>query len=580
MIGQEYDVVVVGSGAAGMVAALTAAHEGLSTVLIEKAAHFGGSTARSGGGVWIPNNEILKRDGVTDTPEAARRYLRGIIGDIVEPERIDAYLQRGPEMLSFVLKHTPLKMCWVPGYSDYYPESDGGRAGGRSIEPRPFDARKLGPDMAGLEPAYGKVPLNVVVMQQDYVRLNMLRRHPRGLLRSLRVGARTVWAKATGKNLVGMGRALIAPLRIGLREAGVGVQLNTALTDLYVEDGVVRGVYVRDAHSPESAEPQLIRARRGVILGCGGFEHNEQMRVKYQRAPITTEWTVGAAANTGDGILAAEKLGAGLELMEDAWWGPTVPLVGAPWFALSERNSPGSIIVNMAGNRFMNESMPYVEACHHMYGGEWGQGPGPGENVPAWLLFDQQYRDRYIFAGLNPGQRIPNKWLQSGVIVKASTLSELAAAAGLPADQLMATVERFNGFARSGVDEDYHRGESAYDNYYGDPTNKPNPNLGEISHPPYYAAKMVPGDLGTKGGVKTDVHGRALRDDGSVISGLYAAGNVSSPVMGHTYPGPGGTIGPAMAFGYLAALHIAGAAGPATSDNGVAGPATSDAGKG
>jgi 3-oxosteroid 1-dehydrogenase len=580
MIGQEYDVVVVGSGAAGMVAALTAAHEGLSTVLIEKAAHFGGSTARSGGGVWIPNNEILKRDGVTDTPEAARRYLRGIIGDIVEPERIDAYLQRAPEMLSFVLKHTPLKMCWVPGYSDYYPESDGGRAGGRSIEPRPFDARKLGPDMAGLEPAYGKVPLNVVVMQQDYVRLNMLRRHPRGLLRSLRVGARTVWAKATGKNLVGMGRALIAPLRIGLREAGVGVQLNTALTDLYVEDGVVRGVYVRDAHSPESAEPQLIRARRGVILGCGGFEHNEQMRVKYQRAPITTEWTVGAAANTGDGILAAEKLGAGLELMEDAWWGPTVPLVGAPWFALSERNSPGSIIVNMAGNRFMNESMPYVEACHHMYGGEWGQGPGPGENVPAWLLFDQQYRDRYIFAGLNPGQRIPNKWLQSGVIVKASTLSELAAAAGLPADQLMATVERFNGFARSGVDEDYHRGESAYDNYYGDPTNKPNPNLGEISHPPYYAAKMVPGDLGTKGGVKTDVHGRALRDDGSVISGLYAAGNVSSPVMGHTYPGPGGTIGPAMAFGYLAALHIAGAAGPATSDNGVAGPATSDAGKG
>ncbi|MDT5371560.1 MAG: 3-oxosteroid 1-dehydrogenase, partial [Mycobacterium sp.] len=580
MIGQEYDVVVVGSGAAGMVAALTAAHEGLSTVLIEKAAHFGGSTARSGGGVWIPNNEILKRDGVTDTPEAARRYLRGIIGDIVEPERIDAYLQRGPEMLSFVLKHTPLKMCWVPGYSDYYPESDGGRAGGRSIEPRPFDARKLGPDMAGLEPAYGKVPLNVVVMQQDYVRLNMLRRHPRGLLRSLRVGARTVWAKATGKNLVGMGRALIAPLRIGLREAGVGVQLNTALTDLYVEDGVVRGVYVRDALSPESAEPQLIRARRGVILGCGGFEHNEQMRVKYQRAPITTEWTVGAAANTGDGILAAEKLGAGLELMEDAWWGPTVPLVGAPWFALSERNSPGSIIVNMAGNRFMNESMPYVEACHHMYGGEWGQGPGPGENVPAWLLFDQQYRDRYIFAGLNPGQRIPNKWLQSGVIVKASTLSELAAAAGLPADQLMATVERFNGFARSGVDEDYHRGESAYDNYYGDPTNKPNPNLGEISHPPYYAAKMVPGDLGTKGGVKTDVHGRALRDDGSVISGLYAAGNVSSPVMGHTYPGPGGTIGPAMAFGYLAALHIAGAAGPATSDNGVAGPATSDAGKG
>ena len=497
---------------------------------------------------------------MNDTAEAARTYLHGIIGEIGEPERIDTYLERGPEMLSFVLKHTPLKMCWVPRYSDYYPEAPGGRAEGRSIEPKPFNARKLGPDEAGLEPAYGKVPLNVVVMQQDYVRLNMLKRHPRGVLRSLKVGARTMWAKATGKNLVGMGRALIGPLRIGLQRAGVPVMLNTALTDLYVEDGVVRGVYVRDADASESAEPRLIRARRGVILACGGFEHNEQMRVKYQRAPITTEWTVGAKANTGDGIIAGEKLGAALDVMEDAWWGPTVPLVGAPWFALSERNSPGSIIVNMSGKRFMNESMPYVEACHHMYGGEHGQGPGPGENIPG-------------VAGVRPA--VPGPLYLRGTAARttysaqvagvrrdrlADTLEELAGKAGLPADEFTATVERFNGFARSGVDEDYHRGESAYDKYYGDPTNKPNPNLGEISHAPYYAAKMVPGDLGTKGGIRTDVHGRALRDDGSIIEGLYAAGNVSAPVMGHTYPGPGGTIGPAMTFGYLAALHISGRA--------------------
>ncbi|ORV69796.1 3-ketosteroid-delta-1-dehydrogenase [Mycolicibacter hiberniae] len=559
MAEQEYDVVVVGSGGAGMVAALTAAHHGLSTIVIEKAAHFGGSTARSGGGVWIPNNEVLQRAGVKDDPQAARTYLHTIIGDVVPAEKIDTYLQRGPEMLSFVLKHSPLKMCWVPGYADYYPEQPGGKPTGRSIEPKPFNAKKLGADMAGLEPAYGKVPLNVVVMQQDYVRLNQLKRHPRGMLRSLKVGARTMWAQATGKNLVGMGRALIAPLRIGLREAGVPVELNTALSDLYVEDGVVRGVYVRGASDPESAEPRLIRARRGVILGSGGFEHNEQMRVKYQRAPITTEWTVGATANTGDGILAGEKLGAALDIMEDSWWGPTVPLPGAPWFALSERNSPGSIIVNMAGKRFMNESMPYVEACHHMYGGQYGQGPGPGENVPAWLVFDQRYRNNYIFAGLQPGQRIPKKWLESGVIVSADTLEELATKTGVPAAALSATVERFNEFARNGVDEDFHRGESAYDRYYGDPTNKPNPNLGQIAQGPFYAAKLVPGDLGTKGGIRTDVNGRALRDDGTVIAGLYAAGNVSAPVMGHTYPGPGGTIGPAMTFGYLAALDIAGA---------------------
>jgi 3-oxosteroid 1-dehydrogenase len=558
MTGLSYDVVVVGSGGAGMVAALTAAHQGLSTILIEKAPHYGGSTARSGGGVWIPNNEILKRDGVQDSKEAARTYLHAIIGDIVEPQRIDTYLDRGPEMLSFVLQNAPVKMFWVPGYSDYYPEAPGGRAGGRSIEPKPFNAKKLGADLSGLEPPYGKVPLNVVVLQQDYVRLNLLKRHPKGVLRSLRVGARTMWAKATGKALVGMGRALIAPLRIALREAGVPVQLNSALTDLYTDDGAVRGVYVRDGDAAETGEPQLIKVRRGVILACGGFERNEQMRVKYQRPPINADWTVGAAANTGDGIVVAEKLGAALDLMEDAWWGPTIPLPNGPWFALSERNAPGSIIVNAAGERYMNEASPYVEATHHMYGGKWGQGSGPGENLPSWLIMDQQCRDRYLFAGLQGGQRIPRKWLDAGVVVMADTLGELADKIGVDGAGLQRTVERFNGFAQSGVDEDFHRGESAYDKYYADPTNKPNPSLGELTHPPYYAVKMVPGDLGTKGGIRTDVHGRALRDDGSIIDGLYAAGNASAPVMGHTYPGPGGTIGPAMTFGYLAALHIAG----------------------
>ena len=294
MTGQEYDVVVVGSGAAGMVAALTAAHQGLSTLVVEKAPHYGGSTARSGGGVWIPNNEILKRDGVKDTAEAARdlpahdhrrRRRAGEDRHLSRPWPGDAVVR---------VENSPLKMCWVPGYSDYYPEAAGGRPAGRSVEPKPFDARKLGADLPGLEPPYGKVPMNMVVMQQDYVRLNQLKRHPRGVLRSLKVGIRATWAKATGKNLVGMGRALIAPMRIGLQKAGVPVQLNTALTDLFVEDGVVRGVYVRDTNAPESDEPRLIRARRGVILGSGGFEHNEQMRVKYQRAPITTEWTVGA----------------------------------------------------------------------------------------------------------------------------------------------------------------------------------------------------------------------------------------------------------------------------------------------
>ena len=205
----------------------------------------------------------------------------------------------------------------------------------------------------------------------------------------------------------------------------------------------------------------------------------------------------------------------------------------------------------------MNESLPYVEAVHNMYGGEFGQGDGPGENVPAWLVLDQRVRDRYMFAGNAPRQPLPGRWFKNGIIVSADSIAELAEKMDVPAEQLTSTVERFNGFARSGVDEDFGRGKSGYDHYYGDVSNKPNPALGELGKAPFYAVKMVPGDLGTKGGITTNANAQALREDGSIIEGLYAAGNCSSPVMGHTYAGPGATIGPSMVFGALAAEHIA-----------------------
>ena len=541
----EYDIIVVGSGAGGMTAALTAAR----VVVIEKAPHFGGSTARSGGGVWIPNNETLQADGVDDTPEAARDYLHAIIGDVVSKERIDTYLERGPEMLGFVLRNSPLKMQWVPGYSDYYPEAPGGRVGGRSIEPTPFDASCLGPEVDNLEPDYGKAPLNVVLTQADYKTINLLRRHPSGLARVLRVGMRWLAAKLTGKHLLGRGQALAAALRAGLLDAEVPVLLDTPMVDFCVDDnGRVSGV--------ETGDGRIFHARLGVVLASGGFEHNEEMRKKYQREPIGTEWTVGAKANTGDGIRAGQKLGAAVELMDDAWWGPSIPLTGGPWFCIAERTLPGGIMVNASGTRFLNEAAPYVEAVHAMYGGEFGVGDGPGENIPTWMIIDQRYRDRYIFAGLQPKKRFPSRWLEAGVVVQADTVTELAEKTGLPATQLTATVQRFNGFARTGVDEDFGRGNSGYDKYYGDPTNKPNPSLGVLDKPPFYAVKIVPGDLGTKGGLVTDADARVLRDDGSVIDGLYAVGNASAPVMGHTYAGPGATIGPAMTFGYLAVLDM------------------------
>ncbi|MGW6427126.1 3-oxosteroid 1-dehydrogenase [Nocardia sp. NPDC055053] len=551
MSDREYDVVVVGSGAAGMTAALAAAHNGLSVVLLEKAAHYGGSTARSGGGVWIPGNKALKASGRPDDREDARTYLHSIIGDVVPAEKIDTYLDRGAEAFDFVLDHTPLKMKWVPGYSDYYPEAPGGLGEGRSCEPTPFNGKVLGAELANLEPPYAKAPLNVVVMQADFVRLNLIKRHPKGMMRALRVGARTYLAKFTGKHLLGMGQAIIAAMRKGLLDAGVPVLLNTPLTDLVVTDGRVTGV-----KATVDGEPVTFTARYGVVLGSGGFEHNADMRAKYQRQPITTEWTTGAAANTGDGIVAGMAVGATVGFMEDAWWGPTIFKGGKPWFALAERNLPGTIMVNDRGERFGNESAPYVEAVHTMYGGEYGQGAGPGENIPAWLVFDQRYRNRYIFAGLQPGQRFPSRWLENDNIVKADTIEELAGKIGVPAENLTATVERFNGFAAAGKDEDFGRGNSHYDRYYGDPTVKPNPCLAELSHGPFYAAKMVPGDLGTKGGLVTDTAGRVLREDDSVIDGLYAAGNSSAPVMGHTYAGPGATIGPAITFAYLAVLDI------------------------
>jgi 3-oxosteroid 1-dehydrogenase len=542
---EQFDVVVVGSGAAGMTAALAAAHHGLSVVVLEKAAHFGGSTARSGGGVWLPGNHALKAAGIDEPPERAREYLASIVGDVVPAERRDTFLAHGPEVLRFVCDHTPVRFRWVRDYSDYHPEAPGGRSGGRSVEPVALDGHLLGDDLAHLEPPYSAPPLGVPITQADYRWLSLLARHPRGTLRLLSLGTQWLVGRLRRQRLLAMGQALAGGLRIGLTRAGVDVRLNTALADLRTDGDRVTGVVLDDG--------SVIDARRGVILGSGGFERNLEMREKYQRAPIGVDWTVGAAANTGDGITAGLKLGAALDLMDDAWWGPTIPLTGGPWFALAERSRPRCVMVDARGQRFANESAPYVEAVHAMY----GPGDGPGAHIPTWLVFDQRYKDRYMFTGIGPRQPLPGRWFKAGIAAKSSTLAGLAGKMGVPAEGLEATIERFNGFARNGVDEDFQRGLSKYDHYYGDPRNKPNPSLGPLDKAPYYAVKIVPGDLGTKGGLRTDEHAQVLREDGSVVPGLYAAGNVSAAVMGRTYAGPGATIGPAMVFGYLAATRLA-----------------------
>ncbi len=544
----EFDVVVAGSGAAGMTAALTAADRGLSVIVIEKTGYFGGSTARSGGGVWVPGNEVLRHAGVRDTPEQARVYLAHVAGECVPAGRQQALLEHGPAMLQLVRTHTPVDFAWVPGYADYYPEAPGGLACGRTIEPVPFDGRVLGNDLARLNPPYVPAPDGVTITAADYRWLSLGTRHPRAIWTTAKVAGRMARTKLLRQRTLSLGQALAAGLRAGLAQAGVPVWLNTTMTGLVLSDGRVTGLQVvRDG------EPLELRARRGVLLATGGFERNAQMREKYQRPPIGADWTVGSAGNTGDGIWAGQAAGAALDLMDDAWWGPSIPLTGGPFFCLAERSLPGCIMVNAAGQRFVNEAAPYVDTVHAMYDRHTTDKP----HIPAWLITDQRYRNSYVFAGLPPRKPLPRRWYAAGTVFRADTLAELADQIGAPADGLAQTVQRFNGFAQAGKDEDFGRGNSAYDRYYGDPRCRPNPNLAPLARPPFYAIKIVPGDLGTKGGLRTDERARVLRQDGSPIGGLYAAGNASAAVMGHSYAGAGATIGPAMTFGYIAALDMA-----------------------
>ncbi|MGB6454430.1 MAG: 3-oxosteroid 1-dehydrogenase [Streptosporangiaceae bacterium] len=546
----EFDLVVVGSGAAGTTAALTAAVRGLRTVVLEKTEYFGGSTARSGGGVWIPGNSVLRRFGVTDTAEQATQYLGYVAGEGTPAELRAAFLEHGPAMLDLVRAHTPLDFAWVPNYSDYYPEAPGGRAGGRSVEPALLNGRVLGAELARLRPPYLPAPAGITVTQANYRWMSLGTSHPRAVTTTARVTGRMIASKLRHRQLLSMGQALAAGLRAGLAQVGVPVWLETPMTGLAFTGDRVTGV-----HALRAGGPIVVRAARGVLLATGGFERNEQLRRRYQRAPIGVDWTVGSPGNTGDGIAAGEAAGGVLELMDDAWWGPSIPLPGGPVFCLAERSLPGSIFVNGAGERFMNEAAPYVDAVHVMYDRHTDDNP----HIPCWMITDQRYRNRYVFIGVPPRKPLPRRWYAAGAVFRAGSLAELAGQIGVSADGLAKTVDRFNDFARSGQDADFGRGDSAYDRYYGDPRCKPNPNLAPVTEPPFYAIKIVPGDLGTKGGLRTDARARVLRADGSAIPGLYAAGNASALVMGRSYAGPGATIGPAMTFGYLAALDTASA---------------------
>lgn len=537
----EVDVLVVGTGGAGLAAAIAAADAGASVLVVEASDRWGGTTMRSGGGLWMPANPLMLRDGVEDSVDKALTYLDRVIGDVgpaSSPERRRAFVEAIPGVVD---RLGALGVRWTRAkdYPDYYPEEPGG-AIGRGIEAEPFDTKRLGSWMQHSRMADGGMPLPLKT--DDVWLLARAWSTPAGFVRGARFVGRTLSKVVAGQRPAGIGAALVCSLMAIVRKQGTPVLLSTPLTELVVEDGAVVGALVGPA-----GRSRAVRTRGGVVLGAGGFAHRTEWREKYHGVP---GWSSAADTDQGTAIEAGVAAGGALALMDDAWCGAGVAVEhGMNGFVLSERSMPYSIVVDQAGERFTNESASYIDFGHAML-----ERDATSPAVPSWLVMDARARRRYLFSIAPTGTK---EMRRNGTIVVADTLVDLARLLHMDPARLRATVERFNGFAATGVDEDFHRGDSAYDRYYGDPSVKPNPNLGPIERGPFTAVRIVPGDLGTKGGLLTDEHARVLNEDGEPIAGLYAAGNTTASVMGRTYPGPGSTIGPAVVFGYLGAQHAA-----------------------
>jgi len=553
---ETVDWLVVGSGGGGMTAAIHAHDLGGTSLIIEKADVYGGSTALSGGVVWVPNNPLMRQAGMADSAEEGLQYLEAVTAGTSTAERLRAFVETAPRMMTYLAQHTHVRFETIPDYPDYYPEEAGGKQGGRSCEPVLFDALQLGEEFSRMR-----------MFSLEYYIMGFLTCTAAEGKSLMEGGLKATWMMskkifAYYSNLrarlrrirntdLTLGAALIARARLSLLDRGVPLWLNTKLEDLVVEEGRVVGASVA-----RDGETLRIRARRGVLLAAGGFERDRELRQRYQQAPIGTKWTAGAATNTGDTLALADRIGADTDLLDDAWWCPVFDIPGEDFgrVIIYEKNLPGGIIVNQRGERFTNEAAPYNDVVKRMYAANSPDTPC----IPAYLIFDRTYRRKYPVGSLFPSSWQPD-WAISkrldGFIKKDRTLEGLARQLGIDPGGLARTAERFNEFARAGRDTDFGRGESAQDRYYTVLAEGPNPNLATIERPPFYALEVWPGDLGTKGGLLTDAKARVLNKAGDAIPGLYATGNCSAAVMGRTYAGAGATIGPAMTFGFIAAEH-------------------------
>jgi 3-oxosteroid 1-dehydrogenase len=558
------DVLIVGSGGGGMAAALTAHASGLDALVVEKSSYFGGSTALSGGGIWVPGAPAQRREGYTPSPEGVVEYLQKITDGLVSEARIRKYVESAPQMLGFLENLSRwFEFVWKPGYADYYPELPGGSELGSTINVPPIDVRKLGADEQRLLKPLALAPRGIWLGPKELRTFYRIRQSWAGKGVLLKLISRMVRARVFGERMAAIGQSLAARLMLAMRERGIPLWLDSPMAELLTDaDGSVTGALVE-----RDGRKQRIGARLGVILASGGFDHDLAWRK--EQLPVlesagSQDWSFGNPAAMGDGIRAGQKVGAATELLDEAWWFPAIQWPdGRMQFMLNERMMPAQFIVNGDGKRFINEAAPYMDFGHAMIDGQ----KSGVTHIPCWLITDHRSWNRYVVAGHLPipkipgapvptGRKVPVAWLESGVVKAAMSWDEMAAKIGVPARQLSETASRFNELAHMGHDDDFNRGDSVYDNYYGDPT-LPNPNLYPLGAPPYYAFRIVLGDLGTSGGLRTDEYARVLRPDDTVVRGLYAVGNTAAPVMGRSYAGAGATIGPAMTFGFVAAKHVA-----------------------
>lgn len=557
---ESFDFVVVGSGGASMCVGLLYKSLGKTAAILEKQAKVGGSTGFSGGVWWIPNNPVMKRAGVADSFERAWQYLESTVtyrGRGSSDGRRRAFLEAGPEMVEF-LEGQGMKFKYADGWPDYYDDRPGGEPRGRSLVAEPFDLNELGEWKSRLSTYPGMAfPLG----SEYFASLFLAKTTWAGKRTALKLAWHIIKSKVLGRDMRGSGAAIQGRmLQMSLR-AQVPIRNETAVREFVVEnDRVVGVVAIRDGRAVR------IEARDGVLINAGGFSRNREMRDKYQPRPNAHAWTNANPGDTGEVLEAAMRIGASVDCMDAAWWmvtslgpGETLPEgavnaagVRIPFMHHLDLSLPHLLMVDQDGRRFANESGSYMEIGQRMY----ARHAQAGRCVPAWVIMDSRHRNNYPWGTAQPG-RTPQSWLDSGYMKSADSLEALARQCGISWPGLEAEVQQFNEYCRIGVDRDFGRGGRAFDRSHGDPGVKPNPNLGRIERGPFYAVAMYPGDIGTCGGLVTDEHARVLREDNSVIEGLYATGNSTASVMGRDYPGAGATIGPSFVFGYCAARHAA-----------------------